>query len=185
MKTALRRGERAMKTREEMERLLERAAVGCLSVATEDGPYAVAMNYLFHDGCIYLHGARAGRKMEALARDSRACFLVHEDGPQVAWDKGCGISQIYRSVICFGKAELVEDADERKSILERMIGKYAPGEAAGPALEAGNVGRTAVIRIAIESMSGKANGITPAHRVLPGPQAGPEAEGRRGGKPSR
>lgn len=173
MRTTLRRGERAMKTREEMERLLERMAAGCLSVVTEDGPYAVAMNYLFHDGCVYLHGARAGRKMEALARDSRVCFLVHEEGPQVAWDKGCGISQIYRSVICSGKAVLVEDAGERKSILERMIGKYAPRGAALPVLDAGNVGRTAVIRIAIESMSGKANEIAPAHTVLPRPHAGP------------
>ncbi len=173
MKTALRRGERAMKTREEMERLLERMAVGCLSVSTEDGPYAVAMNYLFHDGYIYLHGARAGRKTEALARDPRVCFLVHEDGPQVAWDKGCGISQIYRSVVCFGKAELVGDAVEKKAILERMIGKYTPGEAALPALEAGNVGRTAVVRIAIESMSGKANELTPAHTVLPGRRSNP------------
>jgi len=176
MKTEPRRGERAMKSREEMERLLERMAVGCLSVTTEDGPYAVAMNYLFSDGCIYLHCALAGRKTEALGRDPRVCFLVHADGPQVTWDKGCGLSQIYRSVICFGKAELVEDAEEKRSVLGKMIRKYAPDDGAVPAMDAANVGKTAVMRIAIESMSGKSNEITPAHTVLPGRRPDPEPE---------
>ena len=36
--------------------------------------------------------------------------VVDEVGPQVTWEKGCGVSQIYRSVTCFGRAEFVEDA---------------------------------------------------------------------------
>jgi uncharacterized protein len=166
MKTEPRRSERAMKTREEMERLLERMPAGCLAVTTEDGPYVVAMNYLFHEGKIYLHSAQAGRKIDALANDSRVCFLVYEDGPQVAWDKGCGISQIYRSVICFGKAELIENANEKKMVLEKMIEKYGPPDMSIPPMDDQNIGRTAVIKIVIESMSGKANELTSEHTVI-------------------
>jgi uncharacterized protein len=166
MKTDPRRSERAMKTREEMERFLERMPVGCLAVTTEDGPYAVAMNYLFHEESIYIHCALAGRKIEALVRDSRVCFLVYEDGPQVAWDKGCGISQIYKSVICFGKSEFVEDPDEKKLVLGKMIQKYAPSNMAVPPMNDENIRRTAVIRIVIESMSGKANELASAHTVI-------------------
>jgi Pyridoxamine 5'-phosphate oxidase len=49
MKTELRRKERAMKTSREMELLLERMPVGRLAVTTEEGPYIVAVNYLFFD----------------------------------------------------------------------------------------------------------------------------------------
>ena len=147
-----------MKTREEMERLLERMSVGCLSVTTGNhGPYTVAMNYLFHDGCIYLHGAKAGRKMQALQRDPRVCFLVYEDGPLILRDKRCGISQMYKSVLCFGKATFVEDADEKRVVLEQMIGKYAPDNKTTPVVDAENIERTAVIKITIEAMSGKTN----------------------------
>ena len=149
-----------MKTREEMERLLERMPVGCLCVATESGPYAVAVNYLFLDGSVYLHSAKQGRKIEAIKANPEVCFLAHECGPLVIRDKSCGIGQAYKSVICFGEAALVEDAGEKRSVLEKMIDKYAPNAREAKKLDAENVERTAIIKITIAAMSGKANEIT-------------------------
>jgi len=71
MKTELRRKERAMKTNREVELLLERMPVGRMAVTTEDGPYIVAVNYLFFEGSIYFHSGLAGRKLDALRADSR------------------------------------------------------------------------------------------------------------------
>jgi hypothetical protein len=53
-------------------------------------------------------------------------FMVDDIGPRVLWEQGCGISQIYKSVVCFGKAEFVEGEAEKKGILERMVRKYVP-----------------------------------------------------------
>jgi nitroimidazol reductase NimA-like FMN-containing flavoprotein (pyridoxamine 5'-phosphate oxidase superfamily) len=92
--------------------------VGRFAVTTKDGPYIVAVNYLYHKGSIYFHGGLSGRKMEALQADSRVCFLVDEVGPQVLWDQGCGISQVYKSVVCFGNAEFVEDPSEKRKVLD-------------------------------------------------------------------
>ena len=152
-----------MKTSRDMELLLERMAVGRLAVTTEDGPYIVPVNYLFSEGAIYIHSGQTGRKIEALQADSRVCFLVDEVGPQVVWEQGCGISQIYESVICFGKAEFVEDPVEKRRILEAMVRKFVPQD---HPLKDQNIAKTAVIRIAIESMSGKTNVLTPSHKVL-------------------
>jgi hypothetical protein len=55
MGTEPRRKDRTMKTTQEMELLLERMPVGRLAVMTMDGPCIVAVNYLFFEGCIYLH----------------------------------------------------------------------------------------------------------------------------------
>jgi uncharacterized protein len=166
MKIEMRRKDRAMKTSGEMELLLERTPVGRLAVTTKEGPYIVAVNYLFFEGSIYFHSGLAGRKMEALRADSRVCFLVDEVGPQVLWEQGCGISQIYKSVICFGKAELVESMLEKKVILERMVQKYVPSSYPLSPMEDHNIEKTAVVRIVIESMSGKANVLSPSHTVL-------------------
>jgi nitroimidazol reductase NimA-like FMN-containing flavoprotein (pyridoxamine 5'-phosphate oxidase superfamily) len=155
-----------MKTSREMELLLERIPVGRLAVTTKDGPYIVAVNYLFFEGSIYFHSGLSGRKVEALQADSRVCFLVDEVGPQVLWEQGCGISQIYKSVVCFGKAEFVEGPIVKRGILERMVQKYVPSSYPFSPMKDQNVKKTAVVRIVIESMSGKANVLSPSHTVL-------------------
>jgi nitroimidazol reductase NimA-like FMN-containing flavoprotein (pyridoxamine 5'-phosphate oxidase superfamily) len=149
-----------------MELLLERMPVGRLAVITEDGPYIVALNYLFLEGSIYFHSGQAGRKIEAVRADSRVCFLVDDVGAQVLWEHGCGISQIYRSVICFGKAEFVEDAVEKRRILERMVRKFVPANYPFSPMKDQNIKKTAVVKIVIESMSGKENVLSSAHTVL-------------------
>lgn len=166
MKTELRRKDRAMKTSREMELLLERMPVGRLAVTTEEGPYIVAVNYLFVDGSIYFHSGMAGRKMEALRADPRVCFTVDEIGPRVLWEQGCGISQIYKSVICFGKAEFVEEQVEKRRILEKMVQKYVPSGYAFSPMKNQNIEKTAVVRIVIGSMSGKENALSPVHTII-------------------
>ncbi len=166
MKTELRRKERAMKDSREIELLLERMPVGRLAVTTEEGPYIVAVNYLFFARSIYFHSGKTGRKMEALRADPRVCFMVDEIGPQVLWEQGCGISQVYRSVVCFGKAEFVEGQDEKRAILEKMVQKYVPSEYPILPMKDENITKTAVVRIIIESMSGKENALSPGHTVV-------------------
>ncbi|SPF45973.1 putative flavin-nucleotide-binding protein [Syntrophobacter sp. SbD1] len=166
MQTEPRRKERTMKTSREMELLLERMPVGRLAVMTADGPYVIAVNYLFFEGGIYFHSGQAGRKMEALRSDSRVCFLVDDVGPQVIFEQGCGISQIYESVVCFGKAEVVEGPIEKMLILEKMVQKFVPENNALPPMKDQNIEKTAVVKIVVESMSGKANVLSPSHTVL-------------------
>jgi len=167
MRTEPRRTDRTMKTLREMELLLERMPVGRLAVTTEDGPYIIAVNYLFCEGSIYFHSGLSGRKMEALQADSRVCFLVDEVGPQVLWDQGCGISQVYKSVVCFGKAEFVEGPLEKRRMLERMVQKYVPSSYPLSPMTDQNVKKTAVVRIVIEAITGKENVLSPLHTILP------------------
>ena len=155
-----------MKAREEMKTLLDRMTVGHLAMSTQDGPYVVPLNYLFAEDCIYLHSGPKGKKIEVLRNDPRVCFLVDEAGPQVTWNRGCGISQIYESVMCFGRAEFVEGLEERRRILEMMVRRFLPPDSPFPLLDK-NVANTVVIRIRVEWMTGKANPISPLHSVIP------------------
>jgi nitroimidazol reductase NimA-like FMN-containing flavoprotein (pyridoxamine 5'-phosphate oxidase superfamily) len=118
---------------------------------------------------IYFHSGLAGRKIEALRADSRVCFMVDEIGPQVLWEQGCGISQVYKSVICFGKAEFVEGQAEKEGILKEMMQKYVPSSYAFSPMKNQNIKKTAVVRIIIESMSGKENSLSPGHTVISNP----------------
>ncbi len=163
MTTQIRRKDREMKTLLEMETLLKEAAIGRLAVSTKTGPYLVPVNYLFFEGNIYFHSALSGRKIESIQSDPRVCFEVDHVGPQVIWEQSCGISQIYKSVICFGKAEFINDPIEKRAILEKLVKKYVPNS---HAIDDQNVQATAIVKIVIESMTGKAHDPAPSHTVV-------------------
>ena len=166
MQTGPRRKDRTMKSTREMKLLLERMPVGRLAVSTKDGPYIVAVNHLFFEDCIYFHSGLSGRKIEALRADPRVCFLVDEVGPQVMWEERCGISQIYESVVCFGKVEFMEEPTEKRRILEQLVQKYVPSSYKIAPMDKRSIEMTAVVKIVIESMSGKKNELSPSHTVL-------------------
>lgn len=120
MKTELRRKERAMKTAREMEQLLECMPVGRLAVTTAEGPYIVAVNYLFFEGSIYFHSGLAGRKIEALQADPRVCFMVDEIGPQVLWERGCGVSQVYKKEVKGSGLNSIQDIFSLLSLADNV-----------------------------------------------------------------
>jgi len=165
MRRSPRRKDRTMNDSGEMDRLLDRMPVGRLGMSTDDGPYVVPVNFIYADECIYFHSGLKGKKVEALRTDPRVCFVVDEPGPQVTWEQGCGITQIYESVMCFGKAEFIKDISERRRILEMLISKYLPGNNHVTLLDK-NVKNTAVVRLRIEQMTGKANRIGSMHQKI-------------------
>jgi nitroimidazol reductase NimA-like FMN-containing flavoprotein (pyridoxamine 5'-phosphate oxidase superfamily) len=155
LKYQLRRKDREMTDRQAMEALLNRMSVGRLGLATEEGPYVVPMNYLYAEGCIYLHSALEGRKVDILKGNPRVCFLVDKPGPLVIGQRACSIGQLYESVMCFGRAGLVEGEKEKRIILEQMIRKLAPSGYSFEPLEAETLRKTVVVRIPVDHMTGK------------------------------
>lgn len=159
------RKDRMIFDRQEMEELLFRSPVGQLGLVKDSFPYVVPVNFLYDDGCIYLHSGLQGTKIGILRNNPCVCFLVEDHGPQVLWERGCGISQIYKSVICFGCAKLVEDKLEKIRILEKMIQKYVP-QKYSKTLNHNNIDKTAVVKISVETMTCKANALNSKHEIV-------------------
>ena len=58
---------------EETAAILYRGTSGVLALSGDDGyPYAVPMSYVYTDGKIYFHCAKAGHKLDALKRHAKA-----------------------------------------------------------------------------------------------------------------
>ncbi len=148
----MRRKDREIGTREEMEAVLAAAPVCRLAMCDEGRPYVVPLSFAYEEGVFYFHSAREGRKLEVLEKNPAVCIEV-EDG--VALKKGataCAFGMRYRSVIAFGRAERVEGVEEKRRALERIAARYAPG--AGP-IEPEAAARTVVFRVRVEQMTGK------------------------------
>lgn len=149
----MRRSKQALSL-EETVQILSSGTSGVLAVSGDDDyPYAVPLSYVYHDNKIYFHCAKAGHKLDAIARNEKVSFCVI-DKDQVVPDE---YTTYFRSVIVFGKARIIEDEAEKRSALEILAVKYSPGHEAERRLQAieKDINRTCMIEVAIEYMTGK------------------------------
>ena len=96
---------------EESIKILKTELRGVLSVNGDDGyPYGLPTNYYFceEDGKIYFHSGKKGHKVDAILRDNRVSFCVYDGGFRKEGEWSLNI----RSVIIFGRIEIVEDQEE-------------------------------------------------------------------------
>lgn len=150
----MRRKDRQL-SQEEAWAILTENDYGVLAVTGDEGwPYAVPMNYFVRDGAIYLHCAKEGHKLDAIARDDRVCFTVVAQH-QVIPDH---ITTVYQSAVVFGTAALVEDDQERLALLAALID--ALGEVS-PEIKAKYIqnkqAKTALVKITPQHITAKAN----------------------------
>ncbi|MDP2858339.1 MAG: pyridoxamine 5'-phosphate oxidase family protein [Bacillota bacterium] len=148
-----RRTER-QRTESEALDMLARASYGHLGTTTGDGyPYVVPLNHALEGTTLYVHSAPAGQKIAGIRRDGRVCFEVSEMLQLVPGEVPCRYAVAYRSAICFGRARIVEQGDEKMRALRALALKYSgkPGPIAAEDAE-----RVCVVAIDIEAATCKA-----------------------------
>jgi nitroimidazol reductase NimA-like FMN-containing flavoprotein (pyridoxamine 5'-phosphate oxidase superfamily) len=149
----MRRTDREVTDRRWQEQVLNEAPVLELGMVDQEGkPYVVPIGFGYEDGMIYLHGALEGKKNDALAANPNVCFQVCIPGEAVAKPGGKSFTMEYRSVTGYGRVENLTDLDEKNKALEVLMRHYNFVHA--PVDESQKLW---VARIAIESMTGKAN----------------------------
>ena len=142
-----------MKTYEEAVQILGECTNGVLSVIGDGGyPYGVPVSYIYHDGKIYFHCAGEGHKLDAIKADSRVSFTV-VGADEIAPEK---FTTMYKSVIAFGRASIIDTDEEKMAALNLIREKYSgdfPKE--GAAYIEKFWSKTTVVKIEIEHMTGK------------------------------
>ena len=138
---------------EESYAILQKATSGTLALLGDGGyPYAVPISYVFCEGKLYFHSALSGHKVDAIRSCDRASFCV------VAQDdvKPALYTTFFRSVIAFGRIQIVDDEAEKLAAARLLGNRYNPhqDEALQKELENG-LARMLVIRLDIEHLTGK------------------------------
>ena len=150
----MRRSEKEIKDRAVIDGIIRECRVCRLGLVDEQGPYVVPLCFGYDGAALYFHCALEGRKLAAIRRDSRVCFEFDiVDGVREA-AQACSWSMDYRSVIGFGRAEILTDPEAKRAALQCLMAQYAPGagEFSFPdhALQ-----RTCVFKVTIDSITGK------------------------------
>lgn len=119
--------QRDCKDQEKIENFLQETRTGVIGMNSDDFPYAVPVNFVWHDGSIFFHGMGSGKKVDILSREPPVCFTMYEEYGTVTDPMPCHADTSYMSVILFGNIEKVVDFEEAASALWKIVEKYMPG----------------------------------------------------------
>ena len=144
-------------TQEQIEELFLRAEVGRLGTFFQDGfPYVLPMHFVYFDNKIYLHGLAKGKKIDNIKFNSNVCFEIDEMLSLLyeGVENPCDVNTEFNSIILQGKAFLVDDFNEKKTALSKIVEKFTP-HLIGRKLPEKMIKVTAVIRIDILNYVGR------------------------------
>jgi uncharacterized protein len=94
------------------------------------GPVVIPMAYGRIDRNLYLHGAVGNATLRGLAAGAEACVTVTLIDGLVLARSAFHHSVNYRSAVCFGRAEAVDDHDEKRRALLAIVEHLVPGRTA-------------------------------------------------------
>lgn len=137
---------------EDAKDILAKGTNGVLSLVDADGiPYGVPLNYVYDGGQhIYFHCAVDGHKIDCIHAHPACSFCVVGQDRIVPEE----FTSYFRSVIVNGRIHRASEPEEIRKGLLLLCEKYAPG--LNPEAEiAKHLGHVAVLRLNIESMTGK------------------------------
>ncbi len=141
-------------SKEECVAILKEEKRATFAVYGEDGyPYALPVNYFYdeEDGCIYFHCAKVGHKLDAIAANDKVCFTVMKEVEQEPGDWWYHV----QSVICFGRAEVMEDGDEKYEKCYKFGAKYFPTKEYLEEEMRKAFARVNIVKINVDHMTGK------------------------------
>lgn len=151
-----------IQSKHKMAEFLNSQPVGRIASLDENGyPQVIPMNFVYHDGAVYMHSHPFGEKLDNIRRnpnvgfevDQHICFLpsyfFHPTDASQA-------DTLYISVVIKGKAELVDGNEEKALALNALMEKYQK-EGSYEALDANmpSVHEVAIIRVIPRDMRGK------------------------------
>lgn len=150
----------SIENREEINAIIQSCKTCFLAMADGNMPYVLPMNFALDKDTVILHSAQSGRMWETLQKNQNVCinWIV---GEELKWQDvrvGCSYRVASKSVIVEGKAEMINDFDEKTRCLKILMKQYSDREFkfGKPAVE--NVG---IIKVAIKNITAKEFGAKP------------------------
>ena len=161
----MRRDEFNINDKNSINEILQTCEYGTLSLISEGKPYVVALNFVFFENSIFFHGAKEGKKIEAINSNPNAAFLVvkpYSFIPSYFSDTmaACPATQFFASVLIEGKLKFIEDGYKKAEVLNALMKKFQKEDsfeeiADDKAMYTKMLDKTTIIELKIETQSCK------------------------------
>jgi len=131
--------------------IMEKGTTGVLGVIGDDDyPYTVPVNYLYRDGRILFHGAKAGHKYDAMTKHEKVSFCVISRDEIIPEE----VTDYFESAIAFGRVRIIEDPDEKLKAAHDLGRKYSDEKAVQDDIDR-SFRNVVMYEIAVEHLTGK------------------------------
>ncbi len=133
--------------------LIDKQEYAVLCLTDPDGkPYGVPLDYVRRNDMLYFHGAREGRKVDAMRANERACAVIMGDTAVIPEKFG----RMYESAIVEGPVELIDDPEQKRQIMTWVAESRSPGyPEKGQVVIERMLDRVLVYKLRMEVVSGK------------------------------
>ncbi len=105
--------------------VLNNALFCSISMANKNEPYVVTVNFGFDDKYLYFHSQQTGKKVDMIAANPNVCFEANYGGEVFSNKQSCNWGTKFRSVIGYGKAELLLNKRDKVKALLAIMYKYS------------------------------------------------------------
>jgi uncharacterized protein len=152
----MRRKEKEITNLSEIDAILQSALICRIGIFNNKYPYVVPVNFGYLNNEIFIHSANTGLKLELIKLNPNVCFEIDCNVEVIKNEKACNWTTIYKSIIGFGKANIVGKYEEKIIGLNAIMEKYSPG--IKYQFDRKEIERIIIIKIQIESITGKQSG---------------------------
>jgi uncharacterized protein len=117
-------------------------------------PYVVPFNFGYRDKYIYLHSAPEGKKINILRKNNRVCIAFSTDHQMYHQHESmaCSYSMFYKSVICYGKVEFIDNFEQKVEAMNIIMQQYTGKDFT---YSVPSINGVRVYRVLVEEMTGK------------------------------
>lgn len=151
----MRRKDKEVKTRSEIEAIIKSATVCRLGISDDPVPYIVPLCFGYKDRSLFFHCAKKGRKNTLLNQNPHVCFEIDIQSSPLPAGAACEWGMRFQSVMGTGTVRFITDPDEKIDALNIIMAQYS--DQAFTFAET-SLKVTDVFRVDIDEMTGKQSG---------------------------
>jgi uncharacterized protein len=105
--------------------VLKNALYCRIGMADKNLPYVVTVNFGYDESYIYFHGSEKGKKVDIITANPNVCFQLDYGAEILSSAKSCNWGTKFRSIIGYGKVELLSNEKEKEKALLAIMEKYS------------------------------------------------------------
>ena len=153
----MRRTDREISDIDKIESIIARARYMHLGIYDGEFPYVVPLHYGYQlenrTLTFYVHCAKEGHKLDCLKRNHNVFVEIDTGESLITADRPCKYGAEYESVMCRGKATIIDDVKEKRKALHALMRIQTGKE---HEIDEKMADTVAVIKIDVESFTAKA-----------------------------
>ncbi len=152
----MRRKDKEITSREEIDALIRGCTVCHLSFAIENEPYVLPISFGYDGKYLFIHTALSGKKIDWMTRNARVSFAMERHVRLIADESDpCRFTFAFESVLGMGHVQEVTDLNKKQYGLNQIMQQYTGRQWS---FEPKAFKKVRIWRIEIETLTGKRSG---------------------------